>query len=119
MRKITLTSPFTGCAFDTKIDKAKNLYVKHPITEEIHLIRYDSFMECYEVPENLFRYIETVTLGQAAEILDVSRQRMSAIAANNTIPAKTANGQIVFNKNDVLKYKQTRKTGAPRKNTEV
>ena len=115
MRKKSFTCPFTGCAFDATIDKDKNLYVKHPITQNMHVIKFDPFMECYEVPEGLFDYIETVSLRQAAEILGVSRQRISDIAANATIQAKTANGQTVFTLSDVLKYKETRKTGRPRK----
>ena len=115
MHKITFTCPFTGCAFDATMDKAKNIYVKHPITSEIHLVKFDAYMGCYEVPEYLFKHIETVSLGQSAEILEVTRQRMSDIAAYNTIPPKTVNGQTVFSLTDVLKYKETRKTGRPRK----
>ena len=115
MHKTTFTCPFTGCDFDATIDKAKNIYVKHPITDEIHLIKFDAYMECYEVPEWLFEFIPTVTPIQAAEILEVTRQRISAIATYDTIPAKTVNGQTVFTLDDVLKYKETRKTGAPRK----
>ena len=115
MHKISLTCPFTGCKFDATIDKDKTLYIKHPITDEMHIVKYDAFMESYEVPARLFDFIETVSMSEAAEILGVTRQRMSAIAANDTIPAKTANGQTVFKLLNVLKYKETRKTGAPRK----
>ena len=115
MHKTTFTCPFTGCAFDATIDKAKNIYVKHPITGEINLVKFDACTACYEVPENLFNYIATVTPIKAAEILEVTRQRISSIATYDTIPAKTVNGQMVFVLDDVLKYKETRKTGAPRK----
>ena len=115
MHKISLTCPFTGCKFDATIDKDKTLYIKHPITDEMHIVKYDAFMESYVVPARLFDFIETVSMGEAAEILEVTRQRVSMIATYDTIPAKTVNGQTVFKLSDVLKYKETRKTGAPRK----
>ena len=39
----------------------------------------------------------------------------NTVICDDTIPAKTVNGQTVFMLDDVLKYKETRKTGAPRK----
>lgn len=115
MRETILTCPFTGCQFNALIDADDNLYVKHPLTGEVNRVNYNCSIKKYNVSKDLFKHIETVTLGQAAEILDITRQRMSAIAENNTIPAKNVNGQTVFVLSDVLQYKETRKTGRPRK----
>lgn len=115
MKEEILTCPFTGCEFKALSDIDGHLYVNNPITGRIFKATHDSLHSCYRVPLELFSHVDTVTLGQAAEILEVSRQRISAIAANNTIPSKTVNGQTVFIRDDVLDYKETRKIGAPKK----
>ena len=115
MKEKILTCPFTGCQFTALEDADGNLYVKHPLTDDMNRVNYNCSIKKYNIPMQLFKHIETVTLVQAAEILEVTRQRMSMIAANNTIPAKTVNSQTVFILGDVLKYKETRKTGAPKK----
>lgn len=60
-------------------------------------------------------YIETVTPKQAQEILEVSKQRISQIVATNVIPMHRIAGQIVFRLDDVLRYKENRQVGAPKK----
>ena len=115
MKETSLTCPFTGCQFSALIDASGNLYVKHPLTGEINRVNYNCSIKKYNLDKSLFKQIETVSQSQAAEILGVTRQRISEISANGTIPPKTVNGQTVFILSDVLKYKETRKCGAPRK----
>lgn len=115
MKETILTCPFTGIEFNTIEDSDKNLYLKHPYTGTTTKINYDALGHFYIVPAELFTHIDTITPSEAAEILHVTRQRISAIAANATIPTYTINGQTVFLLNDVLEYKRTRKIGAPKK----
>lgn len=115
MKEILLTCPFTGAQFSATIDVNNNLYVTHPITNETHKINYNSSIKKYNLPAELLQWVETVSLGEAARILNVSRQRISAIAQNGTIQPRTVNGQTVFVLDDVLQYKETRKPGAPKK----
>lgn len=115
MKEKIMSCPFTGCAFSATVDKDKNMIFKNPLTGKLEYVHYDKFMECYEVPIGFFNFVETMTLGEASSILNVSRQRMTQIAQSEVIPPKTVNGQTVFIKSDVLKYKETRKPGAPRK----
>lgn len=115
MKEITITCPFTGVDFKALEDLCGNLYFKHPITGQDLKINYNSSIKRYNVPKNLFKHIETVSMSEAAEILEVSRQRASAIAATNVIKPVLVNGQQCFIKSDVLKYKQERKPGAPKK----
>ncbi len=115
MKEITLTCPFTGVDFTALTDMLGNLYYVHPLTGENLKINYNSSIDRYNITPKLFKHIETVTISQAAEILDVSRQRASAIAATNVIRPVLVNGQQVFLLDDVLTYKNERKTGAPKK----
>lgn len=115
MREKTFTCPFTGCAFSATVDTDENMIFANPVTGKVEHVRFDPFMRTYNVPKELFEHVETVSLGKTAEILDVSRQRATQLAQDDVIPAKTVNGQTVFVLSDVLKYKETRKPGAPRK----
>lgn len=119
MREKRLTCPFTGCEFTAMVDCEGNMYAIHPITGDMNKINYNRSIKKYNVQTQLFKHIETVTLTEAAELLEVSRQRISTIAKDGTIPPKTVNGQTVFILSDVLKYRDERKVGAPRKNQEA
>ena len=115
MKEIILTCPFTGVEFKATIDVDRNLYVKHPITGDVHKINYNRSIKRYNVPEQLFKHVETVTFSEAAQMLEVTRQRISAIASTGVIETFTVNGQSVFKREDVVKYKETRSPGAPKR----
>ena len=115
MKEITLTCPFTGVEIIATADVLGNVYFTHPLTGEQLKMNYNSSVKRYNIPKEWFKHVETVTIGEAAEILEVSRQRASAIAATNVIKPVLVNGQQCFIKSDVLKYKQERKPGAPKK----
>ena len=116
MKEIKLTCPFTGIEFSALEYSNGTLIVKHPLTGEMQQISYNWNYHTYTVPYSMFQHIETVTLSQAAKILNVSRQRISQIYRDQVIPAKEINGTPVFVKADVERYAHTRKVGAPFKN---
>lgn len=115
MKEIILTCPFTGCEFKALEDSDKNIYFNHPLTGEALRMNYNYTIKRYNLPKSYFDRMEVVTFAQAAEILGVSRQRISTIASTNVIRPVMLNGQQCFILSDVLDYKETRKVGAPRK----
>lgn len=113
MREITLTCPFTGVEFKALEYADGKIVLHHAITgEEIHM-NWNCSCKRYNIPKNAFKHIETVTMSEAADILEVSRQRISKIAKEGTIKPHDVNGTTVFELADVLEYKKTRKVGAP------
>ena len=113
MKEITMTCPFTGVEFSALEFADGKIVFYHAITgEEIHM-NWNSTVQRYYIPRNAFSHIETVSMGEAAEILDVSRQRISKIAADGIIQPHDVNGSTVFMLSDVLEYRKTRKVGAP------
>ena len=115
MKEIILTCPFTGCEFKAVKDMDNNIYFTHPLTGKPLKMTYNYTIKRYNLPKSCFDHVEVVTFAQAAEILGVSRQRVSAIAAKNVIRPVLLNGQQCFTLDDVLEYKEIRKVGAPRK----
>lgn len=108
-----MTCPFTGAEF-TALEYADGKIVfHHAITgEEIHM-NWNSSCCRYNLTRDVFKHIKTVTMGEAADILGVSRQRVSKIAKDGIIKAHDVNGTMVFVLSDVLTYKNNRKVGAP------
>ena len=115
MKEILITDPFTGCEIKAAVNSDGNIHFKHPITSEDVIAIFNIESNSYAIPAHCFAHIETVTFSQAAELLEVSRQRVSTIAATNVIKPVLIDGQQRFVMSDVLKYKHERKTGAPKK----
>ncbi len=113
MKEIMLTCPFTGIEFKALECADGKIIIRHAITgAEIHM-NWNSTCNRYYIKKDAFKHIETVSMMQAAEILDVSRQRISKIATDGVIQAYDINGNTVFMLSDVLEYKNSRKVGAP------
>ena len=113
MKKILLTCPFTGLEFEALETAAGDLIVKHALTGEDVRLNWNPSNNRYYMRKSPFHHIETVTPAEAAEMLEVSKQRISQIVQKQTIPVHMVNGMPVFVKSDVVRYKQTRKVGAP------
>ena len=112
-RQEKLTCPFTGEKFKAVFDNDNTVGMTNPLTGSYY--NFKIMGNAITIPLELFNYIETVTINEAANILGVSKQRISAIAKNETIPTYQVGGKTVFKLSDVLKYKQLRKVGRPNK----
>lgn len=108
-----LTCPFTGERFKAVFNNDNTVRMTNPLTGASYSFKIMG--NAITIPLELFNYVETVTIQEAADILEVSKQRISAIAKNETIPTYQVGGKTVFKLSDVLKYKQLRKVGRPNK----
>ena len=116
MEKIFLVCPFTGYTF-IAIQDGENIITRNPITgENITIVKTDNG---YSIPFTAFDTPETVTIAQAAAMLFVSKQRMSALINSDTLKVYTLAGNNKYIlKKDVLEYMGNRRNGRPRKCTE-
>lgn len=115
MKKKILTCPLTGIDFTALETADGNLIATNPITHEEVRLNYNSSCNRYYINPEHFKRIELVTLTEAAEILDVSLQRVSKIAADGIISTCVIGSSKYMVKADVLEYKRTRKVGPPTK----
>lgn len=111
-RQEKLTSPFTGDKFIGTFD-GNHLHVTNPLTGASYDFKIHG--NAITIPLELFNYIETVNYSEAAQILEVSQQRISKIAKDNVIPTYKVNGKKCFKLSDIIKYKNLRKVGKPSK----
>lgn len=118
MERAMFTCPFTGVEFQAfKEPHTKKMFFAHALDHEMFGITWDMERDCFIVPAYMFRHIPTCTPAEAAEILDVSRQRVSQLVNDDIIPSHIVNNQPVFILKDVLEYKENRKNGRPRKDS--
>ena len=115
MKEIRLTCPFTGVEFSALEDCSGNIYAKHTITSEDIKLNWNCTIKRYNIPKSAFKHYETVTPVQAAEILGVSKQRISQIVQEQIIPVHMVNESPVFLLVDVKEYSQNRAVGRPKK----
>lgn len=111
MQQVKFTDPFTGLKFNAVITNRNEVECSNPITKEVYCFKIHG--NAITVPLELFGYVDTVTIKEAAEILGVSIQRASKIARDDVVPSFRLGNQTYFLKRDILKYKEFRKVGAP------
>lgn len=115
MVKRTFTCPFTGVNFDTLESAEGNIIAHHPITGETMRLAFNHELNSYLLPREYMKFTETVSSTEAADILQVSRARISKIVADNVIPHFIVNGKAMFCKSDIMEYAETRTVGRPAK----
>lgn len=106
------TDPFAGIDF-TVVAHDDEIRFMHPITNETVTAHLDG--ETLSIPLSAFERVETMNVKETCDTLEISRQRLSQLVANDIlIPFYIGDSQH-FRTADILEYKQNRKTGRPRK----
>ena len=118
MKAIYLTCPFTGVGFECTEFADKTIIAYHPITHEEIRLSYNPSIKKYMIDPKAFKRIETISVSIAAEILDVSIPRITALCSNGQIPYIVVNGKKQLIYDDVIKYKRNRKNGRPKKESD-
>lgn len=115
MKELVLTCPFTGVSFKALLSSDNNIYYINPLTGKQMTAKLETLESTITLAIEDFAYVESVSPKDAQEILDVSKQRISQIVASNIIPVRIVSGSPRFLKEDVLRYKESRSVGAPKK----
>ena len=110
-----LTCPMTGVSFEAKPDGFGGFTFTNPLTGAKVSIKKEWNSNTFRIPTELFAPIKTVTMTQASGILDVSTQRVSKMVRDGVIESHTVNGMPVLLYDDVIEYKENRRTaGRPK-----
>lgn len=106
------TDPFSGAELEGVIINDV-MHLTHPI----HNIKmmFDIEDEYVKVPLFLFEHIDLVTFADAAKILDITIQGVHNLSSREVLQTIELSGKKYFKLKDVLKYKEERKRGRPRK----
>lgn len=119
MKQVLLTDPFTGIDFTAIRYDDKTIVAIHPLTGETIKLPYDFERNAFMLPAHVVTHIDAVTLTEAAKELDTSLQRVSTACKTGKIAMKTLpNGSKMILRDDLKHYKETRKVGRPRKESQ-
>lgn len=112
MQKIICTCPFTGVEFEAMKDQIGNLHVINPLTGEKTRIAYVPLSNSYALRAEHFDHIETVTPTEAAEIIGVSKPRISALCQSGQLKNVTVGNSVIISKDSAIEYRDSeRKAG--------
>ena len=115
MKRILLTCPFTGVTFEALQTADNNIIGRNPITGNEIRMNFNSSCNRYYIYPDAFKKIETLTLSEAADVLEISVQRISKMVNDGVIPSFEIDGKKKTTLESVLEYKKTRKVGAPKR----
>lgn len=106
MKSITLTCPFTGVEFEAlQSNDGKDYIFTNPITGETFAAK-DGLLT---LPVSAFTdNPRSVAPIEAAEILGVSKQRITKLLRTGKLPFFLVNGNKRILENDVLEYRKNR-----------
>lgn len=90
------TDPFTGCEFSALEFDDKSLLFDMAFDKTPCAVSYDAENDMYLIPATAFAHKPTVTLTQAANILSVSKARISAMCAKGQLKHEHINGTIII-----------------------
>lgn len=102
MKNTIKTDPFTGLAFHAIEDNDGNL-IASPAFNRPMMLRYSKERNSYEIPADYFDYIETMTVKEVMNALDISKARVSVMCSNGTLRSVKINGSIIIDKRSVDK----------------
>ena len=112
MQKIMLTCPFTGVEFEAMKDQLGNLHVVNPLTGVKLRVACLPNKSVYVIETEQFMHTETVTPSEAAEIIGVSKPRISALCQSGQLKSVTVGNSVIISKDSVIEYRDSeRKAG--------
>lgn len=105
MQKVSITCPFTGLEFEA-VEYADGRFIATNVItgEDVH-ISYNPSIDRYLVPKGAFKHEPLMTLGECAELLDVSKPRVTALVNSGKIKAVRPGSSVYVTKNSVLEYR--------------
>lgn len=108
MKLQTMSNPFTGHEMKVPVFDDGSFIFDCAFTHKTIAVGYDSEHDVYIIPAKAFEHVQTVSLVEAAEMLDVSKMRVSTLCAKGQLRFSKINGVIAIEYESVLDYMHNR-----------
>ena len=119
MKRVTLTCPFTGISFEATETADGDIIAYSPLTGEEIVMKFNTGIRHYYMRPGKWRHIETCSIKEMAEMLNITIQRAYTMTKTGVIAAhELPNGDKVVLRDDIERYNENRKCGRPRKRSE-
>lgn len=102
------SDPFHGCEFSALEFDDKSILFDNAFDHESCALGYNEELDAYVIPAKLLNHRATVSLVQAAEILNVSKARVSALCAKGQLKHEKVNGVMLIEWASLDEYAQAR-----------
>jgi excisionase family DNA binding protein len=112
MEKVLITCPFTGMEFEALKYADGRLVTSNKITGEEIQITYNPSIDRYMLSARLFKHIPLVTMEECAEILGVSKPRVSALVKKGRLQTVRPGASLYITKDSMLDYKRQQRKAA-------
>lgn len=108
MKLVKKTDPFTGIEIQLAEFDDGSLLFDTAYTHKSVAIAYNSELNAYMIPANVFDYVDTLTLAETADYLGVSKMRVSTLCARGQLQHSKINGVMLVKYESVLDYESKR-----------
>ena len=105
MKFKTMTEPFNGTEINVLEFEDGSILFDIAFEGESCSMPYNKELDAYMIPASLFKHRDVVTLTQAANILSVSKTRVSKLCAKNQIKNHKVCGAVLVDWNSLDSYK--------------
>lgn len=116
MKQVTITCPFTGVDFEATEFADGSIVARNPLTNQEIRLSYNPMPHAFMLPKNALQHVETVSIVEAANLSNVSVQRISKLCADGVLQARILpDGSKVILLDELTSYNESKKNGRPRK----
>ena len=110
MERIVITCPFTGVPFEAIQYADGRIIATNALTGEDMQITYNPSIKRYMLDSAFFHGEKMLTMEECAELLGVSKARVSVLAKQDRLKAVKPSAQMYISLNSALEYKAYQST---------
>lgn len=108
MKLKKLCDPFTGIEINVAEFDDRTFLFDKCFTHESVAVGYDATTDRYTIPASAFKLVYSVSLAEAAEILGVSKMRVSAMCGKGQLQYSKVNGIMLVSYDSIMEYRINR-----------
>lgn len=108
MKLKKFSNPFDGQEINVAQFEDNSFVFDMAFSHESIPVAYNEELDCYAIPARCFKYVHTLSLQETAEVLDVSKMRVSALCSKGQLRHTKVNGIIRIEYDSILEYQEVR-----------
>ena len=108
MKLKKFSNPFDGQEINVAQFEDNSFVFDMAFSHESIPVAYNEELDCYAIPARCFKFVHTLSLQETAEVLDVSKMRVSALCSKGQLRHTKVNGIIRIEYDSVLEYQNLR-----------
>lgn len=108
MKLEKMGDPFTGQEIDVVKFEDGSYAFDLAFSHETVAVAYNKELDAFAIPAKCFEYVHTLSLQEAADMLQVSKMRVSTLCAKGQLQHTKINGIIRIKYDSIVQYQNKR-----------